>query len=187
MRFSSRQHLAAIIAALGLLTALVSPAAAAEPLITPIAGGLDAPRHLDIAPNGAIYVTESGIGGDECIEPAPDSTACFGTTGAVTRIWKGTQSRIVSGLPSLALSGETGNDLIGPAGISVHGNGNIMVSLGEPDYRDLFANTATTPELTKESLHRRADLVSSTPEVFAERIRSDHEKWRQVISKLDLK
>jgi hypothetical protein len=142
MRLSSRQHLAAIIAALGLLTALVSPAAAAEPLITPIAGGLNAPRHLDIAPNGAIYVTESGVGGDECIEPAPDTSACFGTTGSVTRIWKGSQSRIATGLPSLALSGETGNDLIGPAGISVHGNGNIMVSLGEPDYRDLFANSA---------------------------------------------
>ena len=66
-------------------------------------GGLVSPRHLDFSPSGNLYVAEAGRGGDGPCFVGGEGPACFGATGAVTKISRhGRQSRIVDGLASFA-------------------------------------------------------------------------------------
>lgn len=95
-----------------------------------VASGLDNPRQVSIGPGGSVYVAEAGTGGDgPCLPNPEDPTAsvCLGDTGAVTEIRHGTQTRIVTGLPSLA--GADGSAATGPSAVSVRGN-SIAVLMG---------------------------------------------------------
>jgi hypothetical protein len=67
-----------------------------------IATGLDNPRGLAFGPDGALYVAEAGSGGDGPCVPGPFGEACYGPSGAITRIGHGRQERIVTGLSSFA-------------------------------------------------------------------------------------
>ena len=78
-------------------------AALAQAPSTVVMSGLDNPRGLAVAANGALYVAEAGRGGaGPCIPNPANETRCYGTSGAISRLWKGQQSRIVEGLPSHA-------------------------------------------------------------------------------------
>jgi hypothetical protein len=70
-----------------------------------IASGLANPRGLNFAPNGDLYVAESGSGGTgNCTfsPPMPAVPRCYGETGAVSRILPGGGfERVITGLPSL--------------------------------------------------------------------------------------
>jgi hypothetical protein len=138
----------ALAAAFILLVAAASPVAAADPSMTLVASGLNSPRGIDIGPNGAIYVAEAGTAGDDC-RTGPDGVVCYGPTGSITRVWHGTQSHIISGLPSVAMAGEPGMppEAVGPAGIDVHGNGNIEFTLGNGTARQLFDDVANAQSL----------------------------------------
>jgi sugar lactone lactonase YvrE len=71
-----------------------------------VADGLDNPRGIGFGPDGALYVAESGSGGSgPCIQSPEGGEACFGRTGAVTRITRHSQHRVLTGLPSLASEG----------------------------------------------------------------------------------
>ena len=105
-----------------------------------VASGLANPRGLAFAPDGALYITEAGRGGAGPCFPGPEGgQACFGTSGAVTRIWKGQQERIVTGLPSIANT--DGSNAIGPQDISILGQGNAVALVG------LGADPARRPAL----------------------------------------
>jgi len=103
-------------------------------------GGLRSPRHLDFANNGDLYVAEAGRGGDGPCFIGGEGPACFGATGAVTRIGKhGQQSRVVDGLASYANDPNTngttdddGDSGIGPHGIAVRGSNSIFLTSGGP-------------------------------------------------------
>lgn len=112
-----------------------------------LARGLDSPRGLTFGSDGALYVTEAGRGGTGPCIPAPGSgpdgpTVCYGPTGAVTRIQNGTQDRVVTGLPSLALpipSSPITVDATGPHDIKFDSTGKayVVVGLGSsPGQRD---------------------------------------------------
>jgi hypothetical protein len=98
--------------------------------ISVVMSGLDNPRGLDFGPQGALYVTEAGRGGGvgaPSISPR-GVPLYYGATGAVSRLWKGRQERVASGMPSLAQA--SGDEGTGPAGISFNGVGNAYVTVG---------------------------------------------------------
>lgn len=133
----------ALAAALALL-----PAAAAEAHhghqqgVKVVASGLDNPRGLAFGPGGGLYVAEAGRGGSGPCQPGGEGdTVCFGTSGAVTRVnlWSGGQTRIASGLPSLA--GTDGSSAIGPSDVSFARGPLGFLTIG------LGANPATRDQL----------------------------------------
>lgn len=152
----ARGFVVTIGAALGLL---VSGSAAvaqdASPVAAPglpagcsvVASGLVNPRYVAVAPDGTIYISEAGTGGDEVLqmpagpeaspaaapgatpvaEEGPGAGGTRGTTGQVTKIAPdGTQSVLVAGLPSYAFGPET----TGPAGIAVAPDGSVILAVG---------------------------------------------------------
>ena len=141
MRSASR--LAALAAALAVVAA--APASADHKHVVDvdvIASGLDNPRHVAVAKGGAVYVAESGRGGDHATSKScfvsAEGFACTGATGAVTRIdRRHGQRRVVTGLASFAPVG--GNTAIGPHGVFVDGHdlyftngGPIAPTRGDP-------------------------------------------------------
>lgn len=122
---------------------------------TVVASGLDNPRGLDFAPNGALYVAEAGRGGGSGAPWIPGGEGpnpppfYFGTTGAITRVSNGVQERIVTGLPSLApLDGNRAN---GPSNVSFGQVGHALVTIGlgrPPHWRaELISKGAKAAEL----------------------------------------
>src|SRR6478609_3811413 len=104
---------------------------------TTIATGLNNPRQLSFTPSGDLLVAEAGTGGTSNCQPGPEGPAvCFGATGSVTKIdSRGRQSRIITGLPSIAQ--EDGGQASGPSDVVAVGRKiTILIGLGgNPDTR----------------------------------------------------
>ena len=114
------------------LAIFAQPQAAKAASIEVVAEGLDNVRGLNFGPDGSLYVTEAGVGGDEsCVRALSlqNLPACVGTSGAVTRIMDGKQERILTGLPSIALS-PTGAEASGPHSIQFDAGGNPYLLSG---------------------------------------------------------
>jgi hypothetical protein len=116
------RSVAALLAGGLLATVAVAPAAAADPPNQVVASGLHSPRGLAFGPGGVLYVAEAGAG--------DGSGLGFGLTGSVAAIHGATTGHpsvrtVVSGLPS---AGDT-EGTVGPDGVSVQGNGNILVQI----------------------------------------------------------
>ena len=117
------------VAAGALAGLAIAGATAAQAAVTVVMSGLDNPRGLAFAPNGALYVTEAGRGGaGPCPANGAGELRCYGPSGAITRLWKGQQERVVVGLPSHALP--DGTSAGGPNDISFQGTGGAYVTLG---------------------------------------------------------
>jgi len=117
-----------------MLAALVAaPALHAAPQAEVIATGLNNPRGLAFAPNGQLYVTEAGSGGNgRCLVLGDGRTACYGETGAVTRVDpRGivAPKRVITGLPSLAAQPD-GFGGTGPQAIAFSARGEAGIAMG---------------------------------------------------------
>jgi hypothetical protein len=113
--------------------AVAAPAGAHGIDVDVIAKKLDNPRHVAVAKDGDVYVAESGRGGNHatarsCFDSA-EGFACTGRTGAVTKIGRWGQYRVLSGLASFAPV--DGNNAIGPHGVYVDGH-DLYVTNGGP-------------------------------------------------------
>lgn len=115
-----------------ILVSLIAVSVHAAPKVDIIATGLSNPRGIAFAPNGQLFVAEAGRGGNgKCAVLGDGQTACYGETGALTRIdpsGRDAPVQIISGLPSLAAAGGFG--AIGPHGISFGGAGNGQLAIG---------------------------------------------------------
>jgi hypothetical protein len=127
-------------------TLLAAPVkTAAQAPFEVVASGLDNPRGLAFAPNGALYVVEAGRGGDGVCQPDIDGEGdtCFGLSGGITRVWHGQQTRVVTGLPSHA--DPSGFAATGPHDLVLRGNNVAFVTIGQgltPEYGDAFGPEA---------------------------------------------
>jgi hypothetical protein len=127
----------AIAAAIsGFAMAIVLPAAKpleARAALEVIAKGLVNPRGINFGPDGNLYVAEAGSGGPgPCVRSGPVASACYGPSGAVTKIVNlgGTPiaSRVVEKLPSIAGADKIG--ATGPHDVGFQGLGNGYVTIG---------------------------------------------------------
>lgn len=95
---------------------IAAPVIANGPTWETVAEGLNNPRGVAIVPNGAVYVAEAGAGGDEvCFEHPALGEACAGHTVAVTRLWRGAQSQVLTGLVSIS----AGREALGASDVSL--------------------------------------------------------------------
>lgn len=119
-----------VVGALGLIGASAPMSSAlAAPTYQVMATGLDNPRGLAFDSVGQLYVAEAGKGGSgPCVEGPDGDKVCFGQTGAITRIYRGAQERIVEGLPSMAA--EDGSNAGGPHDVAVMHPGVLKVVIG---------------------------------------------------------
>jgi len=117
---------ATILAVAAILAAVAPPASAAH--LSPVMTGLDNARGLAFGPQGALYVVEGGRGGSGPCLDVRGPIYCYGTSGAVSQLWKGEQQRVVSGLPSLGRF--DGSQTIGPSDIAMLGVGDAYVTVG---------------------------------------------------------
>jgi hypothetical protein len=102
---------------------------------------LDSPRGLAFGPEGGLYVAEAGTG--EILGPCTPSEGdaslgqnCYSGTGAITRLWRGVQERVATGLPSIVHDGVGVAD--GPQDIGFLGRSAYVTIgwAGAPDARD---------------------------------------------------
>jgi hypothetical protein len=137
-----------------------------------VASGLNNPRGLDFAPNGALYIAEAGTGGNGPTVTGPDGGLLhFGLSGSITRVLKGVQERIVTNLPSLAA--ENGSAAIGPSAISFGQLGNAFVTIGlgrPPAMRDtdLGAQAASMASVFQMNQNGQMKLVADVGAFEAE-------------------
>ncbi|MGI2908566.1 ScyD/ScyE family protein [Tolypothrix sp. VBCCA 56010] len=99
-----------------------------------VAEGLDNVRGLSFGPDGSLYITEAGVGGNQLCTPSlkesvPNQFDCIGTSGAITRIKDGKQERVLTGLPSQALS-PIGAQGVGASDIQFDRSGNPYLLIG---------------------------------------------------------
>jgi len=110
------------------------------PTLTAVAQGLNNPRGVAVSENRTVYVAEAGSGGNGlCIPSDEGGDQCFGTSGAITKIANGTQSQLVTGLPSLADA--AGMSALGPASVATFGTGRISAVIqgaGTPEANAQF-------------------------------------------------
>ena len=116
-----------ILALVSVIVFLVASTSAAEAQTTSVVmSGLDNPRGLAFGPEGALYVAEAGRGGPGPPCVAVRGVSCYGPTGAVSRLWRGEQERVATGLPSYGNAASA----TGPHDIAFLGRGGAYVTIG---------------------------------------------------------
>jgi hypothetical protein len=93
-----------------------------------VASGLHGPRQITFA-GGDMYVAEAGQGGTGVCIAGGEGPSCYGATGSVTRVRKGTQHRVLKGLASLSNQG-TADSPIGPSDLKVVGSHTLILTMG---------------------------------------------------------
>jgi hypothetical protein len=132
-----------------------SPRPPHTPTVTPYGpSGLDNPRGLAFAPDGRLYVAESGHGGSECFPPEhPGEEAfCVGFTSGISSIDAHRAHTVLSGFVSLAPSG--GNVAEGIEGLAFDNDGGLFAVVGNNE--TLATQIGPNPYVSAQTLTRGA-------------------------------
>lgn len=143
------------------LAAVATPNVATAASLTVVVDGLDNPRNMAFGPDGSIYLTTSGRGGDgadgRCI-PSPSAQyipLCAGANGSLLKITpEGQQVPILPNLTSIALV-PSGEQAAGPADFKFDSQGNayLLTGLaGNPGQRDPVLRSPDLGKLFKVDL-----------------------------------
>ncbi len=172
LRVLPSRSLAVLVCAL-VVVGLSTPTVA-RPDVSTIARGLDNPRGLGFAPDGALYVAEAGRGGSgPCYQGPEGDEVCFGPSGAITRVANGRQSRVLTELPSTAA--RDGSFALGPTDVAFHDPSfsripllpDLLGGLLLPDERRMFVTfgLGANPSIRQEvpQLRPMAQLVRGNP------------------------
>ena len=132
---------------------------------TVVMQGLENPRAIAFGPDGALYVTEAGTpitpGAGTPSLSVRGQTYYYGTTGAISRLNAGVQSRVLSALPMLF--SPTSGEIAGAHGIGFSAAGDMYFTLG------LGASPAQrTGPMTALGLLMRLPAGATTPQVVAD-------------------
>lgn len=135
-RRTSLRSVAVAVSAGVLVLSTTLPAAAGGGRPSPdtptvVASGLNNPRQLSFDAQGNLYVAEAGSGGaGPCMTGPEGGSVCFGPSGSITKISRGgTQSRVVTGLPSIGGQG-TGEQALGASDVLALPGGSLAVLIG---------------------------------------------------------
>ncbi|MEA2376408.1 MAG: hypothetical protein QOI45_1288 [Thermoleophilaceae bacterium] len=162
------RRLAAAVTALATVALAAVPAAHAASVET-VATGLDNPRGVAVAPDGAVYVANAGRAGTKCIGKGQDKT-CLGTTGRIVRVAGGKVSTVASGI--ISAGGPGGVFATGADGVSVDPTGKVftVTTSGPPQL------VKTLPKFARAQAGRLFDVTGGNLSAVA---RIDQIEWKQ--------
>jgi hypothetical protein len=118
-----------LIALAAAVATLSSTASAQNYQGTVVASGLNNPRGLAFGPNGTLYIAEAGYyvpAGTPTTVNSRGMLNTYSTTGSITQVIGGVQTRILTGLPSIGSVA----DVSGPSDIAFASNGTGYVVFG---------------------------------------------------------
>lgn len=111
-----------------------------------VARNLHNPRGIDVAADGTVFVAEGGTGGPQCVGHG-QAQACFGATGAITRITpRGQVDHVLDGLASSA--GPDGSSASGPTDVVALPGGGLAITMG-----------GSSPGVPRSGVQRQAATV----------------------------
>jgi hypothetical protein len=135
-----RRQILSFTAVLALALAVAIAPTLADVSTVVVMTHLHNPRGLAFGPEGGLYVAEAGTGQilGPCTPSGGDATLglnCYSGTGAITRLWRGVQEQVATGLPSIVHTDAGATD--GPQDIGFLGR-SAYVTIGwggAPDAR----------------------------------------------------
>jgi hypothetical protein len=152
----------------------VAPAAHAQSFnVEVIMNGLNSPRGLAFDQSGALYVAESGTGGNGATIPGGEGPVSYGATGSVTRYSGGVQQRVLTGLPSLASQAGTtpGASATGISDIVFDSTGQAYGIMGlgaNPAERTTLTNAGAPGNSFGQLVRLTVDGTNAAPVNFAD-------------------